>query len=55
METKKKRKRSAKNNKNEEVSTKIAKTTYDDVNKKLGLFKVPEFIKFRFISMKMLK
>lgn len=36
METKKKRKRSAKNNENEEVSRKMAKTANDDVDKKLG-------------------
>lgn len=52
METKKRRKRSAKNNEDDGVSKKITKTANDDVDMKLGWFKVSEFIKFRFISMK---
>lgn len=46
METKKKRKRSAKTNEDEEVSTKISKTAVNDVDMKLGWFKVSETIKF---------
>lgn len=38
MESKKKRKRSAKNNEDGEISTKMAKTFADDMDMKLGKF-----------------
>lgn len=55
METKKKRKRSARNKEDEEVSMKMTKTANDVIEMKLGWFKIPQFIKLKFISMKVVK